>query len=408
MASPTYRQTLHVAEADLQVDAEAPLPEPAPRVVLPEPMLDYACNQQGCCCGGWRIPFRTDDLVRLSRRLDPDQKALLTKDVEFKVELRPNGERVVKELYIVDGDGFCRFLEPSGGCGVHARHGLPALPDLCVDFPVATYSAHEGVDFYYDPVCPSVLDQLAASEAPYRLVERTAPYADEAFSLRAAHARGRPIVRIGEVELTPAELDRIRRVVVRSLEDQSRPPWQHLLGIDVAWAQLVRGATSLDAFEIGYDHDPGPYLRFLGDCLGAHGVGVLTTAWDKYRRFVFAIPEARDPAHWTSLGDHLERWPEAYERWLAPNEDALRPLLLRYLAHRHFAPFLNVKGELKFAAGAIVHAFATALRYACGLAGVLQRPVDLDPMKTAIGASEYLYRSLEIPPESLPWYGVTA
>jgi len=33
----------------------------------------------------------------------------------------------------VGDDRACRFLASEGGCSVHARFGLPALPDLCVD-----------------------------------------------------------------------------------------------------------------------------------------------------------------------------------------------------------------------------------------------------------------------------------
>ena len=48
---------------------------------------------------------------------------------------------------------------------------------------------------------------------------------------------------------------------------------------------------------------------------------------------------------------------------------------------------------------------ATSLRYAAALGAVLGREVDRDVMKAALGASEYVYRCLDIPPESLPWFG---
>ena len=38
-------------------------------VTLPETMRRYACNQQGCCCSGWRISFKPADLVRLRTHL---------------------------------------------------------------------------------------------------------------------------------------------------------------------------------------------------------------------------------------------------------------------------------------------------------------------------------------------------
>ena len=403
-------ETLEVEEATLSFDSHAPEPEPipAPVVTLPEPMLRYRCNERGCCCSGWRIPFRTEDLVRLGRHLDAGDRARLSRDLEMKVELGPEGERVVKEVYPTDDDGTCRFLAPQGSCEIHAKYGLNALANICVDFPVSTYDAHEGVDFYFDPVCPSVLDALGADDAPLAVTSVRAPYAEPGFALRAAHSRGRPLVEVGRVRLSAPEVDRVRRTVVASLADHARPVWEHLLAIDAAYARLARGECTAETFEILYGDDPGPYLRFFGDCLGAHGVGTLTSVFERYRRFVHGMPIDPASGDWDALGVHLEQWGPAWERWLAPVEDALRPLHLRFLAHRHFAPFLSVKGELRFAAGSIAHTFATSLRYAAAFGAVLGREVDRDVMKAALGASEYVYRCLDIPPESLPWFGFEA
>jgi hypothetical protein len=145
-------------------------------------------------------------------------------------------------------------------------------------------------------------------------------------------------------------------------------------------------------------------MRFFNECLGAHGPGTLERIWLKYTRFTFSIP--RGGPGFDELAVHLRDWRPAFERWLAPQEDALRPVHLRYLAHRHFAPFLTIDGELKFAAGAITHAFATSLRYAAAFGAVLRRPVDRDVTKAALGSAEYVYRWLEIPPDSLPWFGL--
>lgn len=409
MTESRVRDLFQVEDVTLRLDPSAELREVAPPalVTLPEPMLRYECNQQGCCCGGWRIPLRPEDLVRLRTYLDPPDLDKLTRDVELKIELGPDGERTVKEVYVVDDDGFCRFLESDHKrCGIHARHGLAPLPNICVDFPVATYATPGGVDFYFDPVCPSVLDRIADEDGPVTIAEVRGPYADDGFRLRATHVRGTPVARVGTVQLTGEQIDVIRRRVMASLADVSRPVWQHLSAIDGAYADLANGVCPVDAFALRYDHEPGPYLRFLGECLGAHGVGTLARVWEQYRRFVFAMPKT-GPG-WDELDEHLRAWQPAYERWLAPQEDELRGLHLRYLAHRHFAPFLTIRGELKFASGAVVHTFATALRYAAAFGAVLRRPVDRDVMKVALGCAEYVYRSLEIPPDSLPWFGIAA
>lgn len=407
-----FREVLHVDEATLTprpgADTQEPS-EPAPRVTLPEPMLRYACNQQGCCCGGWRIPWRPDDLVRLGKVVTPEEKDRLTRDVELKVDFGPDGEREVQAVYVVDDEGDCRFLSPDRKqCGIHTNYGLAALPNICIDFPVAAYTAKGGVDFYFDPVCPSVLDALGESDAPLTITERAAPYADEGFALRASHTRGRPLARVGAKSLEVGEVDRIRRLVVESLADHARPVWQHLHAIDEAYGELARGEATADTFALRYDRDPGPYLRFLGQCIGAHGAGTLEAVFDHYRRFVYAVPTAPDAAAWDELGKHLREWQPAMEKWIESQDDLLRPLQLRYLAHRHFAPFLQIRGKLEFASGAIVHAFATSLRFAAALGAVFRRPVDREIMKVALGSAEYTYRSLEIPPDSLPWWGISA
>jgi Fe-S-cluster containining protein len=399
--------TFTLDEATLRSDGLEPDPPPAPRVRLPAPMLAYRCNEQGCCCGGWNIPFKPRDLVRLGRVVDADERRRLTENVELRIELAPDGTQKLSSLQASDAEGDCRFLaEDRRRCGLHAKYGVSVLPDICVDFPVVTYEASSGVELHYDPICPSVLDALAASDAPVTVAERTAPYADPGLALRSAHSRGAPRVRIGAVALEWREIELIRDRVLASLAAVERPVWQHLLAIDAAYAELARGERPPEAFELRYDRDPRKYMGFLRDCIAAHGVGTLLAVHGRYRRFIFAIPTGPGSGRWHELEKHLRHWEPAFEQFLAPADDALRPLLLRYLAHRHFAPFLTIGGELRFAAGAIVHSFATALRFAAAYGAVRGALVDRSVMKAALGAGEYLYRSLEIPPDSLPWYGV--
>ena len=53
-------------------------PPPA-SVRLSEPMLRFRCNQKGCCCSGWDIPFRLEDFVRLHEHLAPEERGSLTR-----------------------------------------------------------------------------------------------------------------------------------------------------------------------------------------------------------------------------------------------------------------------------------------------------------------------------------------
>ena len=404
---PRVRQVVDAAFVLDQAIHDAP-EEPALRVTLPEPMLRYACNQQGCCCSGWRITLKPRDLVRLGRYLPALDRPKLLQDIGVMEEIGPDGQPTITEAYITDEAGRCRFLaSDEKRCSVHAAAGVDALPDICVDFPVVAYTGADGPEFAFDPVCPSVLDAIAATGAPTRGVTVEPPYPDDGFRRRAGHARPFPVVRFGVASLTSPEFVLIRNRVVASLQDTGRPVEDHLRAIDEAYAQVGRGERRPSELELRYEGDPAPYARFFRECLGAHGVGTLSAVFDDYRRFIFAIPVAPGSGRWDELDKHLRHWEAAAHRWLEPEHDALRPLQLSYLAHRHFTPFLTIQGELHFSAGAIVHTFATALRYAAAFGAVLRRPVDRDIMKAALGTAEFVYRSLEIPPQSLPWYGLS-
>ena len=171
---------------------QLPLAQPAPasRVVLSEPMLRYRCNQKGCCCRGWDIPFKLDDFIRLFEHLPEKERGELGAGLQLMVDEAPPEEKVdliLKSLKLagVGEDRHCRFLEGSGGCSVHAKHGISALPDICVDFPAHGFrdEASGEVELYWDPVCPEVVRM----------------FAEETESLRTglgrdAHFRGRASV----------------------------------------------------------------------------------------------------------------------------------------------------------------------------------------------------------------------
>jgi hypothetical protein len=108
-----------------------------------------------------------------------------------------------------------------------------------------------------------------------------------------------------------------------------------------------------------------------------------------------------------ALAECLQDWQPAFAAWLAPQEDLLRPLTVRWLAHRFGTPMLKGRGELREAADSIVHLYGTSLRIAAAMGAVLKRPVDRELYKAAIGASEFFFRSLNLPRESLPWFAST-
>lgn len=405
MSEGTRRLSLDVIGAP----AEAPQGEvPPAAVVLSEPMLRYACNQKGCCCSGWEIPFRLEDFLRLHEHLPPEERAELTKGIQLVIDAERKGENGEAVLHSLKLDGVgdakaCRFLEEGGGCGVHRRHGLPALPDLCVDFPGFPFRRDDGVvELWFDPVCPSVLDALDEGDAPLRLHRQEGRFDAPGLDLRVQHAADKIAGRVGRARLQPAALDRLRARCVEELAHPTRPLLRTLASLLDAFARLDPLREDGGGFE-PRDADSGPFLSFLFACVGAHGPDLLTGTLLRYRRFVHAVDPATFLDRPEELAHHLDAWQPAFERWLAPQEAHLRPLQARWLAHRFGTPMTKGRAELRRAADEIIHCYGTSLRYASALGAMLQRPVGRPLYRVALGAAEYFFRSLHLPRPALPW-----
>ena len=384
----------------------AALGDQAPSSVqLSEPMRRFACNQKGCCCSGWDIPFRLEDFLRLHDHLPESERDVLTHGIKLVLEekTKESGEKILHSLKL-DGVGenrACRFLEGGGGCSVHARFGLPALPDLCIDFPAFGYTRDDGgVELWFDPVCPEVLEQLDESDEPLRLFRQEGRFGDPGLDLRVSHTADKIGARIGKFKVEQAALDSLRERSVLAFAD-GRPIWRTLAALSHAFRRLRTGNEG--AFEVVEPEDPQPFLRFLSQTVGAHGADLLTATALRFRRFIWAV-DAASLVDSPVLGEHLHAWEPAFERWLAPQEDLLRPLVARWMAHRFGTPMVKGRGDLREACDSMVHLYGTALRFAAAFGAVLQRPVDRDLFKVAMGASEFFYRSLNLPREALPWF----
>jgi len=408
MADERIRLKLDVVAAPRPA---APEGFPAGGVILSEPMRRFRCNQKGCCCSGWDIPFRLEDFLRLHDHLDEADRAALTKKLKLVLEPPKDGgpidvgEQVLHSLKLtgVGDDQHCRFLADSGGCGVHAKYGLPALPDLCVDFPSFGYR-HQGdaVDLFFDPVCPEVLERLGESDEPLRLHRQEAPFGDPGFDLRAGHARTPLVAHADGVDLEPERFSALRVLLVEAFA-RPRPPWRSLAAVVEGLRELQHGQ------HLPPDWPPEPadvthFLQFLHACIDCHSAELLAIMLARYRRFVFALDLAPVLAARDRLEKHLEEWRPAFEAHLDGQLDGLRGLVARWLAHRFGAPFTKQRGELRQAADAIVHLYGMALRYAAALGATLRRPVDPAIFKVAIGAAEFFYRSVHLPMQALPWY----
>jgi len=402
-----------------------PLAAPArpERVLLSEPMKRYRCNQKGCCCRGWDIPFKLDDFIRLYEHLPEPERSELGAGLDLVVDEAPPGtmqadqpiDLLLKSLKLkgVGDDRACRFVDASGGCKVHAAQGISALPDICVNFPAQGFRDEESgqVELYWDPVCPEVSRIFAEEDGPIALgaVERAgdAPagemgWHDPGFAQRVANAREPLRAHVGGVSLSRAQLDTVRAESLRALGDRGRATWETLADVLCGFRALTPENAS--AFRARPPDDLEGFQRYLGGCIGAHGAPLLFWSMRKMERFVFAIdlkPLIADPR---ALLAGLERWGDALDRRYFPHEESLRPFFSRYLQHRAAMLYINQEGELREAADTLALLFGAALRYAGALAEALDRPVDPAIAQAAVSAAEYLYRSLQFVPEALPWY----
>ena len=384
---------------------------PPTAVLLSEPMRRFQCNQKGCCCSGWDIPFRLEDFLRLHQHLPEAERKQLSHGVKLVVDAEERGENGETILHSLKLDGVgdgkaCRFLEPAGGCRVHATVGVQAMPDLCVDFPAFGFRRDDGeVELWFDPVCPEVLERLDEADVPLELYRQRGPFGAPMMDLRVDHSSDPIAGRVGPHRLDLPVLDGLREACVRALAHPTRPIWETLAILLDGFARLRPEEKNGGGFTLREGVDPQPALRFLFACIGAHGIDLLYGSLAGYRRFVFALDL---PALLATRGQELERhlldWQPAFATWLAPQEEVLRPLTLRWLAHRFGTPMTKARAELRGAADSIVQVYGTALRYAAALGAAQGRPVDRATFKVALGAAESFYRSLNLPRDALPWF----
>ncbi|MCA9514598.1 MAG: hypothetical protein KC635_06640, partial [Myxococcales bacterium] len=210
-----------------------------------------------------------------------------------------------------------------------------------------------------------------------------------------------PEIEIGGVALTPDELAALSARVTAHLESGARPALDLLASANAAVARAVTGGP--DALSLDPDEDVSDFDEFFEWCVGAHDGRTLWGFVRQYRRFVFAVP--LPPAPWGDQ-DALFEYDPDWRAVVDPRDPALDGFLRRYLAHRFFSAFERspATGFVAFNYGSVNHTLGSAFRVAVGLSRWLGRPVDKDVMKVAVGASEYLFRTLSLPAVAMPWF----
>lgn len=374
--------------------------DPASPVLVLGTMVDFKCNEKGCCCQGWNITWDLDETDALVGAFPaPRRRSLLhLADLFSSVNGGPDKIR----LRTVGRYRACQFLQHDGRCEVHANHGVERLPRLCIEYPSTCYERADGrPELLFDAVCPEVIERLDASDEPVSAVWFEPPGGHH-VALRAATPGPSPPMTIGGRALTRAEIDAWRDQILAFVADRQRAGWAALDVLSaISWglARIRAGATAL---ELRTDDDPEPFERFFDDCVSAHSAPLLLRFFASVRRFIFAIDVYKSPEGLEDCLSFDPRWRERFD----PRAPELQSLLNRFLGSAFFNAFQRSRRseELEFRYGNVVHTFATVIRYATGLARWFGRPVDRPIIKAGIAASEFLFRSIMIPADSMPWF----
>lgn len=376
-------------------------------ITTPEAMLRFRCNEKGCCCAGWNIPFTVAETARVTRDLPEDFRRGLLAGAKPVRDPRDPGRVVGLALPRVPPDGRCVFLADDKRCEIHATQGPEALPALCQSFPGFAFDEPVGDGarriLTWDPICPEVLERLDEDGA-YAIVT-VEPEPGTALAGRARSAQALPPLVLAGQTLAPESRATIEHQVRGLFDDPDAAAIDQLARVNVAMARaLAAGDPTSFAPEAVDDAAIAGFDAFFDACVEAHSARAIALQLIAYRRFVHALD--LDDGALAALEGHLDYDPRWRER-LDPRAAALQPLLRRYLAHRFFSAFERspATGDVAFNYGSVNHTLATALRLAIGLGASLDREVDRSVLKVSIGASEAMYRALALPAEAMPWFG---
>lgn len=399
------------------VSDEAPAVEyldDPPELTLVEAMLSYQCNLKGCCCVGWRIPFKPGDLVRLAEHLPPERHSEALAD--GLIIVTDEDHRSIDHIRWegVGEEDACRFLEQEGGCGVHREHGLAALPDLCVEFPAFPFVLGDRFEVHHQGICPEVIEAMARTSAPFAVTTVPAPPPDHLIDRlkRGSSRLGRQLVYgrdLGEDEGWQA-IHGIRDRIAAACAFEDRPALDTLAAICDGLAEIEAGGDwrSFEPAAPGAQErvDRERFLGFLVQALSTFEAPLVSSFFWKGRRFMLDhVDPATSRSDWDGLEAALRDWGAPVQRRLEPAEPTLRPLLLKFMGHRYFQAPTTACADLRESLGVVPLVVALALRVTAAVAECRGRVADVRDLKIGLTTAEYTYRNSRYPPSALPWFG---
>ena len=140
--------------------------------------------------------------------------------------------------------------------------------------------------------------------------------------------------------------------------------------------------------------------------MGAFEAGMVASFFWKGRRFMLEhVEPGTTLGDWDGLEGALRDWGPAVQDRVEPAEEALRPLLLRFMGHRYFQGPTNACADLRESLGVVPLVIALALRVTAAVAQCRDRAAGVADLKIGLTTAEYTYRNSRYPPSALPWFG---
>ncbi|MFO0616233.1 MAG: YkgJ family cysteine cluster protein [Polyangiaceae bacterium] len=215
------------------------------RPVRALPNFELRCDGRGSCCRLY--PSIVASPLEAANARSAMPSVLDAGDDEARAFF-PERNIDRRSLSIALVDGACAYLDPGGGCGVHARRGAAAKPLGCRVYPLTYVDDGESIREVAVPECACVIESgLAPASSPL------APPSRAELDPRVIVDRAPARARVGAEPSIHAALHDIRgwcdRLGARALEAPPRDVAAHLFGLSCALRGgelLEEGALELD------------------------------------------------------------------------------------------------------------------------------------------------------------------
>jgi hypothetical protein len=270
----------------------------------------------------------------------------------------------------------------------------------------------ERFEVHHQAICPEVIEALARATGPFELVTFEVPPENLTERLRRGSSRlsQQPVYgqQLGEDEGWEA-IHGVRDAIARACGREDLPALEVLASISHGLSLIEAGGdwrrfepASAEALS---SVDRERFLGFLVEAFGAFGAAMVANFFWRGRRFMLDHVDPDTDVHdWDALEGALRDWGPSVQRWVEPAEEALRPLLLRFMGHRYFQAPTTACGDLRESLGVVPLIIALALRVTAAVAHCRGRIADERDLKIGLTTAEYTYRNSRYPPSALPWY----